>query len=274
MKYLPIDVWRMSASRPWQLSSTHPHLVKHLKYRGALRYHLIESVLVEDLSNNCINFAKENGYEIHVIRPAKGQGEAMDYAIKRVITTKYALKWEDDFQPEMDIPLTKCVELMEMYPHINQICFNKRKTLQYKRMSQWNEETQKCEVFEWEKEQRYFELNGKQYPLVVKDRWWFGAAIWRMDFIKPLFRVFLNDTHNQMNDQVLMPMAGFVYGDEAHGFVGRKQPTAKAIEENVGCYIWGKTKDPRMVFHAGLGDSLYYGDVQKRWREEGRKVLG
>ena len=268
-----IDVWRMSASRPGQLKRTHPRLINHLKYSKELRYYLIESVLVEELSNECIKFGKENGYEVHVIKPAKGQGAAMELAIKKVITSKYALKWEDDFEPVTDIPLDECVALMEKYPHINQICFNKRPTLDGKYVSEWREDEQRCVKFKWMKEQRYFELDGKQYPLVVKDRWWFGTALWRMSFIKPLFRPYLNDTHNKLNDDVIMPLAGFVYGDESDGFKGRKQPTAKAIEENVGCYIWGKTKDPAMVEHTGREDSLWYGKLQEKWRKEGREIL-
>jgi hypothetical protein len=196
----------------------------------------------------------------------------MNYALKNVVNSEYSLKFEDDFMPEVDLPLDDCIGLMEKYKHINQITFNKRKTMQYKKMSEWR--GNKCEVFEWEKEQRYFEMDGNQFPLVVKDRWWFGASIWRSSFIKPLFKPYLNDTHNKMNDDILMPLAGFVYGDEANGFKGRKQPMAKAIEANIGCYIWGKIGDPRMVFHAGLNDSLWYGDLHKRWKAEGRTVLG
>ena len=269
-----IDVWRMSASRPWQLEQTHPKLIKHLKYSGELNYNLIESVLVDELSDECVGFAKENGYRVHIIRPAQGQGYAMDFAIKKVITSKYALKFEDDFQPEMDIPLDECVALMDKYPHINQICFNKRRTLDGKYVSEWREDEQKCVKFKFLKEQRYFELDGKQYPLVVKERWWFGAGLWRMSFIKPLFKPYLNDTHNKINDDVIMPLAGFVYGNEAQGFKGRKQPTAKQIEDNVGCYIWGKTKDLAMVEHTGREDSLWYGALQKRWRANGYKILG
>ena len=271
--YSTIQVWRMSASRPWQLQKTHPELIKHLKYSGNLEYHLIESVLVEDLSNECIEFGEEKGYQVHVIKPAGGQGFAMDYALKNVINVEYSLKWEDDFMPVVNIPLDDCIALMEKYKHINQICFNKRKTMKYKKMSEWREETQKCEVFEWEKEQRYFEMNGKEYPLVVKDAWWFGSSIWRSSFIKPLFKSYLNGTHNKLNDEVLRPLAGFVYGNESNGFKGRKQPTAKTIEEKVGCYIWGKVGDFQMVEHTGREDSLWKGDLQKRWKQEGRKIL-
>jgi len=273
MKFPNLIVWRMSASRPWLLKGTTQSLFDHFKYEGKLEYHLIESILVEDLSQECIKYAKELGYFVHVLRPAPGQGFAMEYALRNIINTKFSLKWEDDFRAEVDIPLSDCVELMEEYKHINQICFNKRKTMKYKRISEWNEKTQKCEIFEFEKEQRYFKLNNKQYPLVIKDRWWFGSSIWRTDFIKPIFKPYANDTHNRLNDDAIMPLAGFVYGDEANGFKGRRQPKAKAIEENVGCYIWGRTKDEKMVEHIGREDSLWYGKLQEKWKKEGRKIL-
>lgn len=265
----------MSASRPEQLQLTSQALFDHIKYSGQIEYHLIESVLVDELSEQCIKYAQSLGYIIHKIRPAPGQGFAMDYAIKNILNdVEYALKMEDDFMPVVDLPLNECIGLMGKYKHINQICFNKRPTMKYKRMSAWNEKTQKCEIFEWQKEQRYFEMDSKEYPLVVKDRWWFGASIWRMSFIRPLFKPYLNDTHNKLNDDVIMPLAGFVYGDESDGFRGRKQPTAKQIEENVGCYIWGKTKDPAMVEHTGREESIWYGKAQKKWREQGYEVLG
>src|SRR4030043_1501676 len=94
-----IQIWRMSASRPWQVEKTHPALINHLKYSGELEYHLIESVLVEELSNECIKFGNRNGYTVHVINPAEGQGMSMDYALTKVIDVEYSLKWEDDFMP-------------------------------------------------------------------------------------------------------------------------------------------------------------------------------
>jgi hypothetical protein len=274
MNYPKIQVWRMSASRPWQLKKTSQSLFDRLKYSGELNYNLIESVLVEELSDECIEYAKSLFYDIHIIKPAQGQGHAMEYALNRVIDTKYSLKWEDDFMPIIDIPLNDCIALMEEYSHINQICFNKRRTMKYKRMSEWNKETKRCEVFEWEKEQRYYKMGTKQYPLVVKDAWWFGSSLWRTDFIRPLFKAFPNDTHNKMNDLILRPRAGFIYGDEAHGFRGRKQPSAVDMEFHVGSYIWGKVGDPQMVEHTGREDSLWKGDLQKRWRANGFKILG
>jgi hypothetical protein len=268
MNFPPIDVWRMSASRPWQLQKTSQALFDYLKYDGELRYHLIESVLVEELSNECIEYAKSLGYNTHIIRPARGQGYAMDYALKNVIKSEYALKWEDDFMPEVDIPLNTCVKLMNKYSHINQICFNKR-------------ETMKCKAYQgefnvkmnWPKEQRYFELNGRQVPLVVKEKWWFGTALWRIDYIKPKFQYWPSNTHNLMNDVVLLPLAGAKPGT-GRNQIGKYVCSPKEIEEHIGCYIYGKTADKRMVFHSGINDSLWSGELQKRWKSEGREIVG
>lgn len=286
-----IDVWRMSASRPWQLEKTSPVLSKHLKFSGDLNYHLIESVLVEDLSNACVDYAKSIGYKTHIINPAQGQGYAMDYALKKVITSKYALKWEDDFMPEMDIPLDTCVALMEKYPHINQICFNKRETMKAKRcaaerkyVEELGYDIDKNDLnktgnvrFWWPKEQRYFELNGHDnpVPLVVKEKWWFGTSLWRTDYIRSKFKYWDSNTHNLMNDVVLLPLAGYRSGTQINGkTLGKVIPTPKQVEDNIGCYIYGKTGDPRMVFHAGLNDSLWNGELQNRWEKEGRKIIG
>ncbi len=270
-EFPPIDVWRMSASRPWQLEATHGALTKYLKYSGELRYHLIESVLVKELSQQCIHWAKYNGYKIHVISPAKGQGYAMNYALKKVIDCPFSLKWEDDFKPVKEIPLDICVELMRKYPKINQICFNKRETAPFKYVA--NEHGR----YEWKKEQRYFPLASSKIPLVVKDRWWFGTAIWRNAFIEPLFVYWNSNTHNRMNNEVLLPLAGFVMGDEHNKeipYKGRYIPTAEQMEKNIGSYIYGKTGDPQMVEHTGREDSIWEGKMQQRWAQEGKQVIG
>jgi hypothetical protein len=255
----PIDVWRMSASRPWQLKETHGPLVEHLKYRGELRYHLIESVLQPGYSKECIEFGKNNGYKVYIIDPAKEQGDAIDLAINEAIKSKYSLKWEDDFLPEVDIPLDNCVDLMEKHQHINQICFNKRETMKYKKHT-----NRKGEVYNWHKEQRIFELDdGRSVPLVVKEKWWFGSAIWRMDYIRKHWVNYHRNVHNLLNDNVLIPLAGGGTNN---------QPSQENIEKYIGCYIYGKTGDKRMVLHNAKSDSIWNGELLKRWTNEGKRI--
>jgi len=255
-----LEVWRMSASRPHHLKASHPTLLEHLKYSGDIEYHLIESVLVKELSEECIAWGKNNGYKVHVINPAQGQGYAVWYYLNNVCNCPFALKWEDDFQAEVDIPLDDCVDLMIEYPHINQICFNKRETMRYK----WCED-EYGERYKWMKEQRYFNLHGRKVPLVVKEKWWFGASLWRTEFIKPIFQYWKSNTHNIFNDQVILPM---IRGEK------NRRYSASEVEESVGCYIYGKTGDKRMAFHAGRGDSIWAGEFQKKMEAEGREVVG
>jgi len=265
-----IDVWRMSASRPWQLAGTHNDLIKHLQYSGKLRFHLIESVVEKKGSAECIQFAERNGYEVHVIDPAKGQGCAMEYAVRHVISSEFALKWEDDFRPVMPIPLDNCISAMWKYTHINQICFNKRKTLSWK----WTAASDGTK-YQWPKKQRYFDVadvagQTVSVPMVVKEKWWFGSALWRMAYIKPLFRAFENNTHNYMNDRVLLPLISGFSMPDGNG-KGAQYPTPEEIEKYIGCYIYGKTGDPPMVEHTGRGDSLWMGEMQKKWTAEGKE---
>ena len=291
----PIDVWRMSAGRPDMLMKTTETLHKYLKYRGELRFHLIEAVLVQELSDQCMKYMKEKwGYTIHCINPAKGQGYSAQYALDNAIKSKYALKWEDDFMPEVDIPLNDCVDVMEAHSKVNQICFNKRETMKEKRCAAHYELVKKwgykeisrkgtTATFGWPKEQRYFTIpytDGKSIslytrdiPLVVKEKWWFGTALWRIPFIKPLYRWWGTNTHNLLNDEVLLPMAGAVKGTPPN-YMDKVIATPKMIEDKIGCYIYGKTGDKRMAFHAGLGASLWTGEQQEKWKKEGREILG
>ena len=190
-----IDLWRMSASRPWQLEKTHGNLLKYLKYSGKINYHLIESYVQDEYSDKCVEWGNDNGYQVHIINPQQGQGYAMDEGVNRAVTNEFALKWEDDFMPIKEIPLNDCVLAMEQYPGINQICFNKRETMAQK------EYTLNGKRLHWMKEQREFEVklkNGRKrvVPLVIKEKWWFGSAIWRMSFIKPIFKFWNYNTHN------------------------------------------------------------------------------
>lgn len=285
-----IDVWRMSASRPDMLLKTTEKLHKHLKYRGKLRFHLIESVLVKELSDQCIKYMKEKwGYTIHYIDPAKGQGYAAQFALNNAITSKYALKWEDDFSPKVDIPLDNCVDVMEAHSHINQICFNKRETMSGKYVSahkdlvkKWGYKIDNIKgtkaYFYWPKEQRYFGIdcdNGKskEIPLVVKEKFWFGVSVWRIPFIKPLYKWWPSNTHNKLNDVVLLPRAGARAGTPPL-FLDKIICTPKQIEESIGCYIYGSTGDSPMADHVGAEVSIWSGEQQEKWKREGYTILG
>ena len=267
MKWPPIDVWRMSAGRVDMLEKTDGPLRKLLIYEGKLRYHLIESVVQPGASKECIRWAECNDYKVHVIDPAQGQGYAVNYALEEVIQSPYSLKWEDDFVPEVEIPLTMCVLLMYQYSHINQVCFNKRPTLGHK----WADDG-KGKRYRWYKEQRQFSVryneNVIKVPLVVKEKWWFGSSVWKTSFIKPIFQWWSENTHNIFNDEVIVPMMDGGIGEDG------MYPSPEAVEKYVGCYIYGKTKDPRMVQHIGLGRSLWSGEQQKIWAEQGKEIIG
>lgn len=273
MDWPKIEVWRMSASRPWHLKDSHPTLLKHLKYSGKLEFHLIESILEREGSKECIKWASNNGYKVHIIDPAKGQGFAIWYYLNKACQCKYALKWEDDFLAEKDIPLDNCVLLMEQYPKINQICFNKRETMSHKIYT-----NEKGEKVGWPKEQVLFSLlinnHVKTIYLCSKEKWWFGTALWRISFIKPIFKYWPSNTHNLFNNHVIIPMARVGSKSSWKNQSGQVVPTPEDIREKIGCYIYGKTGDPRMVYHAGIGNSIWKGEMQEKWKAEGKKIIG
>ena len=105
--------------------------------------------------------------------------------------------------------------------------------------------------------------------MVCKEKWWFGSSLWRVDWIRPQFKYWDTNTHNELNDRVLLPPAW--KHAEKHG---RPVPLAEDIEATIGCYIYGEVGDKRMVFHAGQGDSLFMGEAQQRWKEQGKNVIG
>jgi len=263
--YPLIQVFRGSVSRPWQLKRTTPTLFDRFKYAGKIEYHLVESVFVDELSEECLEYATSQEYITHVIKPQRGYGYAIKWFLDNMCTAPYMINWEDDYAAVTDIPLTECVELMETYPHINQICFNKRKTMSYK----WARPGHGREDFKWQKEQREFPLtDGRMIPLVVKEKWWFGPAIWRVSFVKDKFVGFRERVHHRFNDEVLFPLFGPRRLPDGSPYV----PTPTEVEEVIGCYIYGRHKDPPMSRHMQEGDSIWKKELLDKWRAEGRKV--
>lgn len=254
-----VQVFRGSVSRPWQLEKTTPTLFENIDYEN-IEYHLVESVFVKQLSDECIEYAKNNGFSgIHMIDPQQGYGFAIKWFLDNIVTAPYMINWEDDYKAEVRIPIQTCVWLMEKYPHINQICFNKRSTMDAK----WARPGGGKPDFQWKKKQRYF----SGVPLVVKEKWWFGPAIWRVSYIKPKFVGYASRVHHLMNDEVLLPLAGSRLTPE-----GRIVPTPEQVEEAIGSYIYGKHEDPRMVAHMQDGDSIWNRSLLKKWEQEGIKI--
>lgn len=294
----PIDVIRCSASRPWRLEQSTPTLWDRLRYPGPIRQVLVESVVVKEHSDACVRYGLESGYfdEVIVIEPQRGQSYALDYPLRHVVTAPYVLKWDDDMDAVQDIPLETVVRLMEEHPKINQVSFNKRRTVPRKPFykDEWPGVEQSIregrdpnsirpthgKPITFQKAERKFTQDGEEIVLTVKDRWWFGPALWRMSFIRPLWEEFygfwkhwsscLEAPHNQLSDKVLFRLIDASW----HGGPWPVGVPARAVEDAVGCYLWGRIGDERMVEHTGKGDSLWSGEFQARMRAEGREVLG
>lgn len=255
-----VFLWRGSPSRPWHIEKNTPGIHEKVKYSGPIKRVLVESVVVEELSKKNIEYGMESGFFdlVVVIRPQRGHGYALDYAIRRLVQEPYFLKWEDDFAAEQNLDLTTCVKLMEEHSHVNQIAFNKRSNECDKRVRPAGKPE-----YDWKFEERSF----GDVTLTIRDKWWFGPALWRMGFIRPLWKFFKDNVHNLFNDQVLMPqIPGFQHGG--------LYPTPTAIEKYLGVFWWGPRKFPRMTEHTGVHDSLWSGQFQKIAREKGWKLEG
>lgn len=254
-----IDIIRGSVSRPEFLKESTPTLLKHLKYSGELKHTILESVFVNSKSKGNKKFAKENHFNYHEINPQAGYGVALKYALDYIVNSKYMINWEDDYSAVKDINLDECISVMERYPKVNQICFNKRPTLAFKWVRL------KDNKYKWYKEPRVFKVGNRKYYLVVKEKWWFGPAIWRVDYIKDKFVGYNKDVHHLLNDNILLPLAG-----AKEGYF----PNAKEVEDNIGCYIWGKTGDSPMTKHIGVHNSVYLRELTEKWKIEGEEIKG
>lgn len=255
-----VFLWRGSPSRPWQVEKNTPGIHEKVQYQGPIKRVLVESVVVEHLSKQNIEYGMDSGFfdYVAVIRPQRGHGYALDYAIRHMIKEPYLLKWEDDFAAEQPIDLTTCVKIMEAHLQVNQIAFNKRPNECNKRVRPEGKPE-----YDWAFEERTFDST----VLSIRDKWWFGPAIWRMGFVRPLWQFFKDNVHNRFNDVLF---ARFPGGFKAGGMY----PTPSEIEMHMGVYWWGRRKLPRMTEHTGKGDSIWAGEFQKTAKKKGWKLEG
>lgn len=295
-----LEILRISASRPWRLSASTPTLRTHLRYPGRVRQILVESIVNREHSQACLAYARASGEfdAVVIVDPQHGQGFAHDVAIRRALTAPYVLKWDDDFDALVDLPVADCIALMRDHASIHQIAFNKRRTVPRKPFwsDEWpawqaarargldpNEitaprETHGKPVTFVKQERRLVAATfagrepvaRREFWLTVKDKWWFGPAVWDMAFLRRHWRFFAEHHHNRFNDLVLYKLIDPTAPDASWpGSV-----PAERVEAAIGCYLWGRIGDERMVAHTGKGDSHWTGEYAKRMVAEGRAVEG
>lgn len=179
-----IDVIITSTSRPQFLKPFLESIQKHLFYSGNLRWHIHEGATNWDGSWK--QFKETKKYiqnvglfdSIQITNPNTNKAEAM-MKLKDKARSDYVLYFEDDHVFFKDVYLDKIIDVMNKYPQINQVSFNKptlvgdtRKIPKPNKEKGWTHFTY---------ESRWFD----DLEMVVADRWHWIASVWRNSFIKP-----------------------------------------------------------------------------------------
>lgn len=176
-----------SASRPQVLEKMLPSLIEHLKFENVKPYWMYhEAVLDKDLSQKCIDFVDGLNFfdYIEIEEEPKGQGYSISQVLKNV-TGKYFIYWVDDHVAIRDIDVDSVFNFLECNKDVNQITFNKRKTMK--------------DVSGWKKKE--IERNG--IKLTTSPHWRYMPAIWRLSWILPKWRCFEGPNHHWEMNKVL-----------------------------------------------------------------------
>jgi hypothetical protein len=222
MIYVMVD----SASRPHLLERTLTSLKTHFKYSGELYWIHYETFLDEQKSMECLELAQEFGMN-KILENHDPKGECV--SIGRVLnglwkTVEYFIHWEDDYVALRDIDLDLCYKLMETNPLINQIAFNRRRTMP--------------EISTWRKKEFCF---GEQI-MTSCPHWRFCPAMWRLSFIKDKWKSFEGENgHWRLNDVL------------QKGFQPNK--TADLVAEKLGTFYLGPIGELAYCKHIGKGQS-------------------
>lgn len=215
-----IDVLIMSSSRPQLL----PYCVDSL-YNMIFsctyvkpRFLLHEDFVIPKESEKVIEYAKSQGFDvIEKHKPNIGQGFAMNHMLK-FIKSKYLFRMEDDWEFERPVDLDKALWIMDKYPLVNCIIFNKNKNCTWKMSIGINE----------------YDFEGQK--LTLSAGWFFIPGIWRMDKVRK---------HWSARE----------FKPEGHWQDSLREKGKKIDKEycynKIGAYFYGGKDDYRYIRHLG-----------------------
>lgn len=247
-----IDVLITSSSRPELLFSTVNSFLEKVKcLNHDLRFLLHEDFVNEERSNVAVSWAK-NLALFSVIKkhnPFIGLGPSIGFMLQNHIKAKYMFYLQDDWVLLRELDLDLALKYMNSYKIINQIRYNKRKTMTYV-----GDNPKK----RWMKKE-----------MVIGDRifttaphWVLNPSLWRVAFIKDKFVPAYEFCNWKTNDVLKQ-------GKHQH------EVSPEWIAENVGTFMWGGIGEPAFFQHIGHVDSSLdkTGQERKYYRGKNYRIL-
>lgn len=240
-----MDVIVTASSRPECLERTMTAFLKRMEYSGKFKFYIHEDFVFRRHSERSLKFIEKSGlFEcVHLhLRPI-GLGKAIVQLFEHV-KTDFMFYLQDDWEFERQVPLDDIVKVMENYPDINQIVFNKYKT--YGVINSWHFDERRVHPLR----------SSRTYTICVNNNWQLLPSVWRTEWMKKRYKLY--------GKREKKPEGNFTNS------LGTKQQrqSKRFCERHIGSYIWGPIKDPRYVLH--LGDELR----MAAWRLEDGKPGG
>ena len=227
-----IDVMITSSSRPHLLITTVESFLERVRSENvSIRLLLHEDVIDKKKSEECIEWAEDTELFSTVIShgPYIGLGPSIYHMMKNHVTSDLMFYLQDDFVLIRHLDLDVAVNMFKNFPMINQIRYNKRKTMSYV-----GDNPKK----RWLKKEMLF---GNQV-MTVSPHWFLNPTIWRMNFITDKFVPSVVHCNWRTNDVLKQ-------GRE------KKDLTPEWIAENMGTFIFGGIGEPAFFQHIGYSDS-------------------
>ena len=220
-----IEVMVDSGSRPEILKETLPIIMDRLKFTGRLRWMFHEVLIDRKKSEENLKYVESLGV-FDVIESNEPLGQAISVGnILEHTRSKYLIHIEDDYILTKEINLDHMWHIMEECGDVNQIAFNRRKTMP--------------DVAGWKK-RMYDKAN---HVLTTSPHWRFTPAMWRLSFIKPLWEHWEGPNgHWALNNKLQVGM-------------DNTNKTAELVAERMGTFYYGSVGEPALCEHVGQGFS-------------------
>jgi len=227
---MPIDVFITSASRPDLLEITLASFIKNAKYSEGFRFLINEDYVDPMKSVECIAIANRitNAF-ISCCSPPEGLSTAF-HTFNHMFKNDFMFYLQDDFELIRKINFDEVIDTIDN-THINQVRFNKRRTMPYKGRNE--NMIIKTEII----------VN--DHPFVTSDAWYLNPALWRMKFIRPYLKLDYSSKPRQrpfvwkLNEAIRRSFG-----------IKRKKDNLKFSYE-AGTYIWGRIGENPYFRHLG-----------------------
>jgi len=211
-----LDIMVLSASRPKLI----PYLIESVKEKVHYSYDFNviwhEDFVYADKSKEVVEYLHNTTFWNTIIEdnPPVMIGPAISNILHNHSTSKYILNLQDDWEFELHIDLDHLIYIMDSYPHINCIYFNKRRNLPiiddfvYKQM----------------------DFNGQL--LCKSNHFPFLPGLWRADYVKQNWRINPQGKTQEgwFNKGLKEDMGSYVYGGIDHPRVVRHLGYSWAIK--------------------------------------------